>query len=129
MIHKMTEEDFDLMEHWLHKRGREIPDRSLLPDIGYMAHVEGKPVICAFLSLNNSKLATIGNIASDPENKNRRDAIEPLIEFLGQEAQKLGYRYVALSTNLIKFKKRLINMGFDKIDEDLEIFGRGLKCQ
>lgn len=63
----LQELDKALFDDWLAKRGRPILDVSVLPDTGFMAWDNGKPIACTFLYQTDSKSGLMGWTTTNPD--------------------------------------------------------------
>ena len=111
---KLTNEDYDiLVEWWKSWPNWEPLSKDLLPENGtggIMIERESKPLIAGFLYATNSNICWMEWIVSDPEQKNKSEAISLLISSLEKWGKDAGFKVVlsiGRSKNLINEHKKL----------------------
>ena len=121
-IRRLKETDWDTLVSWWSTWPEwENPPQSFLPDNGkggFMVEKNNTPIVAGFLYLTNSKGVLLEWIVSNPEyrDKDRKQAIELLINGAENVSKKLGYKYmftIGRNKHLIDIHKKL-NWKVDK---------------
>ena len=95
-VRPIKEEDYVLINSWWKSIGKSPPPRNLLPENGLhglMACKDGKPIVCLYIYLTNSKMAYSDYMISDINYKGR-DRFDIILELINQSigaAWNLGY--------------------------------------
>jgi|TARA_B110000908_G_scaffold171188_1_gene233065 hypothetical protein len=99
-IRMLQDSDWDtLVSWWDGWKEWKAPPRDMLPDNGkggFMVENQNGPIVAGFLYTTNSKTAWVEWIVSDPtyKNKDRKNAIELLINGAENVAKKQGFKYM-----------------------------------
>jgi len=98
-IRILTEEDYETIMKWWTWWEWPVLPRHMLPDngkSGYMVEKDGELIVCGFLYLTNSKIAWLEWIVSNPDyrEKDRKDAIEMLINHVEKDSVTLGITHI-----------------------------------
>lgn len=109
-IRLLTDNDFTTLINWWNFWRFPAPKKELLPDNGcggIMVYKDDVEICAGYLFFTNSKMAWIEFIVSNPnyKQKDRKEAINFLINELGQIAKSKGYEVLFTSVkneNLIK---------------------------
>jgi len=96
--HLVKNDHKTICEWWKWWRWPEIP-KEMLPDngkSGFMVEKNGVPIVSCFLFITNSKGAKLEWIVSNPKykEKDRKKAIEMLINGTEIACKKMGYEYI-----------------------------------
>lgn len=96
-IRVITESDYELLCEWWRAWGWKPPNKEFLPDCGMMVSDGDIPICAAYLYATNSKVAWCEWVISNKEyknKKNRKFALNLLLQTLTNIAQNSGFRYV-----------------------------------
>ena len=115
-IRMLQESDWDTLVSWWDSwKEWKAPPKDMLPDNGkggFMVESNGQPIVAGFVYTANSKTALLEWIISDPnyKNKNRKEAIELLINGAEEVCKQQGYKYIfsiGRNKHLIQTHKKL----------------------
>ena len=95
----LKEEDYKTICKWWEMWKWPVLPKEMLPDngkSGYMVEKNGIPIVSGFLYLTNSTGALLEWIVSNPDyrEKDRKEAIEMLINNVESDCKKLGIAYI-----------------------------------
>ena len=98
-IRYLTKDDYETIASWWKWWRWPVLPREMLPDngeSGYMVEKNGIPIVSGFLYLTNSTGALLEWIVSNPDyrEKDRKEAIEMLINGVEEDCKKLGITYI-----------------------------------
>ena len=114
-VRPIEEEDYLLIDNWWKALGKLPPPRKLLPENGMhglMACKNGKPIVCTYLYLTNSKMGYCDYMISDNKykEKDRYNIILELMNMAIGTAKNLGYEdfwFITKSKGMLKKCKEL----------------------
>ena len=114
-IRPIKEEDYKFINKWWEQIGKEPPPRSLLPENGLhglMACKDGRPIVCTYLYLTNSKFGYCDYMISDINYKGRDrfNIVLKLMDMSIGTAWKLGcedFWFITKSKGMLKRCKAL----------------------
>ena len=121
-IRPIKEEDYKFINKWWEQIGKEPPPRSLLPENGLhglMVCKDGRPIVCTYLYLTNSKFGYCDYMISDINYKGRDrfDIILKLMNMCIGTGFKLGcedFWFITKSKGMLKRCKALgVKVGED----------------
>ena len=121
-VRLIKEEDYELINSWWKAIGKLPPPRNLLPENGLhglMACKDGKPIVCTYLYLTNSKFGYSDYMISDINYKGR-DRFNIVLELMNQSvgtAFQLGCEDFWFITKNKGMLKRCKALGV-KVSED-----------
>ena len=121
-IRPIREEDYVLINNWWEQIKKTPPPRSLLPENGLhglMACKDGRPIVCTYLYLTNSKFGYCDYMISDTNYKGR-DRFDIVLELMNISigtAWELGYEDFWFITKNKGMLKRCKSLGV-KVSED-----------
>lgn len=115
----LKESDYETLVEWWKWFRFPAPHKSLLPNNGLggvMIIKDGVEVCAGFLFQTNSAFCILEYIVSNPNyrNKDRKQAIEKLIEVIGNIADELGYYVMTSFVNNQNLIKTFEETGFIK---------------
>jgi hypothetical protein len=115
----LSDSDYDKLCSWWKWFRFPAPPKDFLPEDGkggIMISKDGIDICAGFLFLNNSKIAWLEYVVSNPEykNKDRKEAVVELIVTLCGIAKKQGYKAVFSSLKNENLVKRYEEAGFTK---------------
>lgn len=118
-VRLLDENDYDILTGWWKWFRFPIPERDYLPEDGkggVMIMKNGINICAGFLFLNNSKIAWLEYIVSNPEYRenDREIAIQEAIKSLCYVAQKRGYKAIFTSLKHQNLIKHYEKVGFTK---------------
>ena len=118
-VRLLQHDDYENLVKWWNFWKFPAPPRDYLPEEGtggIIISKDGVDVCAGFLFLNNSKIAWLEYIVSNPEykQKNRKEAIVELIETLCSIAKNRGYKAVFSSLKSEPLIQRYLEAGFVK---------------
>ena len=98
-IRYLTKDDYKTIAGWWKWWRWPVLPKEMLPDngeSGYMVEKNGIPIVSGFLYLTNSTGALLEWIVSNPDyrEKDRKEAIEMLINGVEKDCKKLGITYI-----------------------------------
>lgn len=114
----LIESDYDtILTPWWESWNWTPPTKDSLPENGcggIMVSHEGRDICAGFMYFTNSKMAWLEFIVSNKEykEKNRKEAIEFLINYLSAIAKDKGFMYIYTSLKSTPLIKRYENCGF-----------------
>jgi hypothetical protein len=116
----MKLETFEVGKHltyvkaWWHSRQSVDFHERMLPDCGFVAYEQDRPVAMAFLFTTNSKIAILGWPVSDPESdKQVRDkALNEVFKTLHFLARQKGFEIAWTTSGIPALQKRYENLGY-----------------
>lgn len=121
-----TQNDYELLASWWAGWGLPISPPDFLSSVGFI--VEGEePLVAGFLyRLGDSSLYWAEGIVSNPEVKTpeRKEALTMLIDKIGEEAKRLGARFLMASTPREGLGNMFQGMGFSPAPEKYTHYGR-----
>ena len=114
-IRYLKEDDYPTIAKWWEAWNWPVLPREMLPDngeSGYIVEKNGIPIVSGFLYLTNSTGALLEWIVSNPDyrEKDRKEAIEMLINGVEKDCKKLGLSYIftiGRAKSLIETHKKL----------------------
>ena len=121
-IRPIKEEDYVFINEWWKDIGKAPPPRNLLPENGLhglMACKGGRPIVCNYIYLTNSKFAYSDYMISDTNYKGR-DRYDIVLELMNMSigaAWELGYEDFWFITKSKGMLKRCKALGV-KVSED-----------
>ena len=123
-LRRLVESDYDTLVKWWKDWKWEPTPRDFLPENGtggFMVTKDKKEICAGFIYLTNSKVAWIEFVISNKQykEKDRKDAIQFLINSLSAVAQETGakYGYAVLKHKGLKFYYE--NSGFFESDRNI----------
>lgn len=122
IIRPIKEEDYMLIDSWWKMIDKSPPPRNLLPENGLhglMACKDGRPIVCNYIYLTNSKFAYSDYMISDTNYKGR-DRFDIVLELMNISigtAWELGYEDFWFITKSKGMLKRCKALGV-KVSED-----------
>lgn len=104
--------DYPTIKSWYEERGKPVPARKTLSDMGYIA--DGR--VAGWLYFTNSNIALIECIISDPNTvpSSRRASLRKLVGFLIDTALMLGYTNIVGLSSHPSIEKVAKEFGFKK---------------
>ena len=116
-IRLLTDDDYPTLEKWWKFWKFTAPPKEYLPDYGrggIMVTKDGIDICAGFLFFTNSKMAWLEFIVSNNEykQKDRKQAIQFLINELTQIANIKGFKVVFTSLKNENLKKHFIECGY-----------------
>ena len=115
-IRRLKPNDWETLDNWWKEwDGWDNPGKDFLPENGtggFIVENENKPILAGFIYTTNSKVIWLDWIISDPNyrEKNRKEAIELLINASENVCRTMGYKYVfsiGRNNSLINIHKEL----------------------
>lgn len=118
-IRLLTDEDYQTLTGWWMWFRFPIPPKDYLPEDGkggIMISKDGIDICAGFLFLNNSKIAWLEYVVSNPEYRenDRKEAITETIKVLCDIAKQRGYKAVFTSLKNENIINRYEEAGFTK---------------
>ena len=104
-IRKVNEKDFiNIDKWWIDWQGKTVP-REILPETGFIAEIENKPISAIFMFKTNSSTAAIQWVVSDKNyrEENRNKVLQELIKTCEEEWKKDGGKFLFFWGNNKKF--------------------------
>jgi hypothetical protein len=123
-VRVITEHDYDnILKPWWKAWKWEAPSKDMLPDNGtggVIVSKNGVDICAGYMYYTNSSMAWLEYIVSNMEykEKDRKEAIEFLINVLSAIAQDKGFKYIYASLKNVHLIKKYENCGFIKGDEN-----------
>ena len=98
-IRYLTKNDYETIASWWRWWKWPVLPKEMLPDngeSGYMVEKNGTPIVSGFLYLTNSTGALLEWIVSNPDyrEKDRKKAIEMLINGVESDCKKISIKYI-----------------------------------
>ncbi len=121
-IRKVNEKDFiNIDKWWIDWQGKAVP-REILPETGFIAEIEKKPISAIFMFKTNSSTAAIQWVVSDKNyrEENRNKVLQELIKTCEEEWKKDGGKFLFFWGNNKKFNNTLVDIGFKVGDTDYD---------
>jgi hypothetical protein len=120
--------DYQLVDSWMKAHGRGPLPETLLPALGVFSCLDSEEIAVGWLYMDNSiGVCTLDFFVTRPglAPKQTYEALEPLVTFLSQEAQELGYGAMTIYTvpGLARFAERF---GFVRRVEGLVMLSKNL---
>ena len=115
-IRKLTEADYEALEKWWKAWDWPPIEKDFLPENGtgglMVQSKDGTPIVAGFLYMTNSKAVLLEWIISNPDykDKNRKQAVEVLLNTIEEVCKKQGKKYmfsIGRSKHLIDIHKKL----------------------
>jgi hypothetical protein len=116
-LRMLTDNDYDMLRSWWKWFRFPAPPKDYLPEDGrggILVSKNGVPICAGFLFLNNSKIAWIEYLVSNPEyrEEDRQQAIQRVIYELCVIAKNKGYKAAFTSLKNQNLIKRYEAVGF-----------------
>jgi len=114
-LRAITDVEYDeVLVNWWKDWRWTPPSKDFLPNLGIMVSKKGVDICAGYLYVTNSKVSWIEFIVSNfnYREKDRKEAIEFLINSMCIYAQNAGTKYVYTSLNNKSLIKRYENCGF-----------------
>ena len=121
-IRKVNEKDFiNIDKWWIDWQGKTVP-REILPETGFIAEIENKPISAIFMFKTNSSTAAIQWVVSDKNyrEENRNKVLQELIKTCEEEWKTDGGKFLFFWGNNKKFNNTLVDIGFKVGDTDYD---------
>jgi len=113
--------DYETMARWLKARDWPEMPEDMLPKIGAVAEVDGKPVFMAFMYRTDSSIAWFAFPVSDPDSDHqiRARGLNAVVDVLKAEASTRGYKTLLTTSGNDRLNEKLAEHGFIKGDENV----------
>ena len=129
-IRRLKPNDWETLDNWWKEwDGWDNPGKDFLPENGtggFIVENENKPVLAGFIYTTNSKVIWLDWIISDPNyrEKNRKEAIELLINASENVCRTMGYKYV-FSLLFLRLIWVVLNLVYVQLPENQPLFCSG----
>lgn len=128
MIRLVKPKDFVAIAEWFAIRNFPMPSRKMFPFVGMIYTHDDKSIAAGFLYQTDSDIAVISHLISNKSEEKtlREKAVNEIIHELTYFAKAKGYKFVTCATNLEFLSQRFQLHGFQKTDENVSYFMKGV---
>jgi|2_EtaG_2_1085320.scaffolds.fasta_scaffold00353_4 hypothetical protein len=120
MIKEIKDEECEIVKGWWAERGFPVIPRPALPDDGFIAFVEGKPMMAGFLYFATSGAScwlawVVGN--PDSSFEERDEGFKILTEYVESLSKSKGLMWLTISNNNDNLIKKCETLGYTVADK------------
>lgn len=109
------DQDYSLLTSWW--AGWELPaiPKHDLPETGFMASLESKPIVAAFWVITNAIYCFVTTFVADPKSswQQRQIAIKLLLDDISSRAKKAGFKRILIIPEKENLRDKLGFAGFE----------------